>query len=296
MKLAIIGAPSSAGARALGQEKAPAMLREAKLIDGLREAGHEVKDYGDTEFSRFTPDLQNPKAQNKHSVLKVCRFVADKVERALRDGFHPILVGGDCTIAIGSLTGIVNVFTNIGLLYFDADADLNTPETTTTGILDGMVMAHVIGNGVKELSHLAKRYPILREENIAIFGLNRESGYVDPVEIEFLENSPIAQFSVKAIRDSGVESVAREALRTLESKVDRIFVHFDIDVITADDMPAVDVPHSNGLTYDEAARALKIFAKSDHFIGMEVTEFNADKDPDHQLAIRLTELITSAFR
>ena len=295
MKLAIIGVPSSAGARALGQEKSPAALREAKLIEGLREAGHEVKDYGDTEFSRFAPDPQNPKAQNKFSVLKVCKLVADKVERALRDGFHPILLGGDCTIAIGSLTGIVNAFTNLGLLYFDADADLNTPETTTTGILDGMVMAHVIGNGVEELSHLAKRYPILQEENIALFGLNRDSGYVDQAEIEFLESSPIAQFSMETIRDSGVESAAREALRTLESKVDKIFVHFDIDVITSDDMPAVDVPHSNGLTYDEAARALKIFVKSDHFIGMEVTEFNADKDPDHQLATRLTDLIISAL-
>lgn len=296
MKLAIIGVPSSAGARALGQEKAPAALREAKLVERLREAGREVIDCGDTEFFRFIPDLQNPRAQNKFSVMNVCRLVADKVERALRYGFNPILLGGDCTIAIGSLTGIVNVFSNIGLLYFDGDADLNTPETTTTGILDGMVIAHVIGNGVKELSHLAKRYPILREENIALFGLNLASGYVDPPEIEFLKSSSIVQFSMETIRDSGVESAARQALETLKSKVDKIFVHFDVDVINVGDMPAADVPHPNGLTFNEAARALKIFAQSDSFLGMEVTEFNANKDPDHRLATRLTELITSTLR
>jgi len=296
MKLAIFGVPSSAGARALGQEKAPAALREAKLIERLREAGHEVIDYGDTGSFRFIPDLQNPKAQNKFTVMKVCRLVANKVERALRDGFNPIILGGDCTIAIGSLTGIVNLFSNIGLLYFDGDADLNTPETTTTGIFDGMVIAHIIGKGVKELSHLAKRYPILREENIALFGLNLPSGYVDSPEIEFLEGSSIMQFSTKTIRDAGVESAARQALEALESNFDKIFVHFDVDVIDVSNMPAADVPHSGGLTFDEVARALNIFAQSESFLGMEVTEFNADKDRDHRLATKLTELIISALR
>ncbi len=296
MKLAVVGIPSSAGARALGQEKAPVALRESKLLENLREAGHEVIDYGDVESFRFIPDLQNPKAQNKFAVLEVCRVVAKKVERTLRDSFNPIILGGDCTIAIGSLTGIINVFSNVGLLYFDGDADLNTPETTTTGILDGMVIAHIIGNGINELSHLAKRYPILREENIVFFGLNLTSGYVDPPEIEFLERSPIVQFSTKTIREVGVESAAGQALEALKSKVDKIFVHFDVDVIDVGDMPAADVPHPNGLTFNEAARALKIFAQSDGFLGMEVTEFNADKDPDHRLATRLTELITFTLR
>lgn len=296
MKLAIVGVPSSAGARALGQEKAPAALREAGLVERLREAGHEVLDYGDTESFCFVPDYQNPKAQNKLAVMKVCRLVADKVERALRDGFNPVILGGDCTIAIGSLTGIVNVFSNIGLLYFDGDADLNTPETTISGILDGMVIAHVIGNGVKELSHLARRYPILREENIALFGLNLAGGYVDPPEVEFLKNSSIVQFSTETIRDAGVESAARQALEALKSEVDKIFVHFDVDVIDAGDMPAADVPHPNGLTFNEAAKALKIFAQSDGFLGMEITEFNADKDRGHRLAAKLTEFITSTLR
>lgn len=296
MKLAIIGVPSSAGARALGQEKTPDTLREGKLAERLREDRHEVIDYGDTESFCFIPDLQNPKAQNKFVVMKVCRLVAKKVERALRDGFNPLILGGDCTIAIGSLTGIVNVFSNVGLLYFDGDADLNTPETSTTGIFDGMVIAHIIGNGVKELSHLAKRYPILREENIALFGLNLASGYVDPPEIEFLESSSIVQFSTKTIRNAGVESAARQALEALKSKADKMFVHFDVDVIDVGDMPAADVPHSNGLTLNEAARALKIFAQSDSFVGMEITEFNAEKDRDNRLANKLTELIISTLR
>ncbi len=295
MKLAVIGVPSSAGARALGQEKAPTALREAKLIESLRDAGHEVNDYGDTESFCFTPDLQNPKAQNKFAVVKVCKLAAKKVERALQDGFKPIILGGDCTIAIGSLTGIVNVFSNIGLLYFDGDADLNTPETTITGILDGMVIAHLIGNGAEELSQLAKRYPILREEKIALFGLNLTSGYIDPPEIKFLEDSSIMQFSTKTIRDAGVESAAKQAVEALKSKVDRILVHFDVDVIDVGEMSAADVPHPNGLTFNETERALKIFTQSDSFLGMEITEFNADKDRAGQLTTKLANLIVSTL-
>jgi len=295
MNLAVVGVPSSAGARSVGQEKAPAVLRGAGLVEKLGEAGHEVIDYGDAESFCFIRDAHNPKAQNKFAVMKVCRHLADKVERALQDGFNPIVLGGDCTIAIGSLTGIVNIFPNVGLLYFDGDADLNTPETTTTGILDGMVVAHIIGRGVRELSHLAGRYPILREEDIVLFGLNLASGYVDAPEIEFLKSSPIVRFSTKRIRDAGVESAARQAFDSLKFKAEKIFVHFDVDVIDVSDMPAADVPHQGGLSFDEAARALKIFAQSEGFLGMEITEFNADKDLHRRLATKMTELVASSL-
>jgi arginase len=295
LKLAIIGVPSSVGARAKGQEKAPVALRRAGLIEKIEDAGHEVIDYGNTEPLHFTPDSDNPKAQNKSAVVKVCKLVAEKVKTALDNGFIPIILGGDCTIAIGSITGIAKVFSDVGLIYFDGDADLNTPQTTQSGIFDGMVLAHVIGNGAPELSHLGNRYPILHEENIVLFGLNHASGYIDPPEIDFLKTSSIAQFSTETIRKLGVETAARNSLKTLEFKASKIFVHFDVDVIDASEMPAADVPHLNGLTLDEAARALKIFAQSGSFLGMEITEFNTDKDQGGKLAARLAELIAFAL-
>jgi len=295
MKLGIIGIPSSAGARNLGQEKAPAALREARLVKRLTEKGHEVIDYGDIASFRYVPDTLHPKAQNKSTVVKVCRLAAKKVERILQDGFRPIVLGGDCTIAIGSLAGIVSFFPNVGLVYLDADADLNTPETTPSGIFDGMVVAHIIGRGDKELSHMARRYPILREEQVLLFGLNPTSGYVDPPEIEFLKSSPIVQFPIDAIRRKGAEPAANEAIRALESRVDKIFVHLDVDFISGADMPAADVPHKSGLSFDEATSALKTFLQSNGFVGMEITEFNAQKDRRHRLANMLTELIASAL-
>jgi arginase len=295
MKIGVIGVPSSAGARRLGQEKAPEALRRAGLIEKLVEAGHEAADYGDIGLYRYAPDTRNPKAQNKQTVLKVCSLVAGKVERVISDGSCPMVLGGDCTIAIGSLAGITSFFPKVGLIYLDSDADINTPETTPSGIFDGMVIAHIIGRGDRELAHLAKRYPILREEEIVLFGLNPTSGYVDPPEIEFLKSSPILQFPIQVIHRKGVESAARESLKMLESKANKMFVHLDVDFIGGSDMPAADIPHESGLSFNEAAAALKIFIRSKGFVGMEITEFNAAEDKQGRFANILVELLVSAL-
>jgi arginase len=293
MKIGILGVPSSAGARAMGQENCPAAIREANLIERLREAGHIVTDYGNTDSFKFAPDPRNPKSQNHALVARVCKLAAKRVSRIVRDGANPVILGGDCTIAIGSLAGIVDVLPNVGLIYLDADTDINTPETTPSGIFDGMVVSHIIGRGLKELSHIAKQYPILREENVVLFGFDPSSGFVDLPEMEFLKSSPIAQFSIEKIRKVGIESAAKQALKGLEQKVDKIFVHFDVDFINGVEMPAKDLLHPDGMTFKDAEQALKIFAESDGFLGMELTEFNPTKDIDNRTAARLVDLFGS---
>ncbi len=296
MKIGILGVPSSAGARAVGQENCPAAIREANLIERLREAGHAVTDYGNIESFKFAPDPRNPKSQNKTLVTRVCKLVAERVAGIVRDCVNPLILGGDCTIAIGSVAGIVGVLPNVGLIYLDADTDINTPKTTPSGIFDGMVVSHIIGKGLKELSHMAKRYPMLREENVALFGFDPSSGFVDPPEIEFLKSSPIVQFPIGKIRKVGIESAAKQALKGLKQKVDKIFVHFDSDFINGVEMPAKDLLHPDGFTFNDAEKALRIFAESEVFLGMEITEFNPTKDIDHRTASRLVDLFGSIFR
>jgi arginase len=296
MKIGILGVASSAGGRAVGLENCPTSLRKAGLINKLVEGGNEVADYGDTEVFIYSPDPRNPKSRNKNLVVKVCRLVAKKVEQIVRDGFHPLVLGGDCTIAIGSMAGIVNVFPSAGLIYLDDDTDLNTPATSPSGIFDGMVVSHIIGQGLNELSHLARRYPIAREEDVVLFGFDPFSGFVDPPEIEFLKSSPIAQFSLGEIRKAGVESSARVALQGLEAQVDKIFLHFDVDFIGSRELPAKDLVHPDGLTFDEAEKALKIFSGDEHFLGIEITEFNPTKDPDCHSTDRIVELLTQVLK
>ena len=150
-RIALIGAPSSAGARLVGQEQAPQRLRDAGLVQLLRSDGHEVVDLGDLAHASFVPDPQHPKQQNLSLVVNVLEQVASRVEAALADGAWPLVIGGDCTVTIGVLAALTKHFPRLGMMYLDGDVDLNTPETTHTGILDGMVLAHILGRDVSPL-------------------------------------------------------------------------------------------------------------------------------------------------
>ena len=143
-RIALIGAPSSAGARLVGQEQAPQRLRDAGLVQLLRSDGHEVADLGDLAQVSFAPDPQHPKQQNISLVVNVLEQVASRVEAALADGAWPLVIGGDCTVTIGVLAALTKHFPELGMIYLDGDVDLNTPDTTHTGILDGMVLAHIL--------------------------------------------------------------------------------------------------------------------------------------------------------
>jgi arginase len=290
----VISAPSSAGARQTGQERAPWAFRRAGLVERLRSVGASVMDEGDVPEVSFQPDDQRPRAQNIEPVLQVARELADRVDAAVRDGAVPMVLGGDCTITIGVLAGMVRHTPNLGLLYFDGDLDLNTPDTTVSGILDGMVMAHILGEGIEALARVGPRFPLMDPEDVVMFGYNPESPWIDAAETLALEkrrmlNYPLARISGNA----GV--AARQALAQLGDRTDSVLVHFDVDVIDFDDFPAGDVPHHQGLAFDEAMTALRVFLASPKFAGLVITEFNANRDPEGILARRLVEGVAEAL-
>jgi arginase len=293
-KIGILGVPSSAGARQTGQERAPQSFRRAGFIEHLHLAGLEVSDFGDLSEVPFLPDQQHPKAQNLQLVVEVVKRVANQVEGAVRDNAIPIVLGGDCTITLGVLAGLISHVPNLGLMYFDGDLDLNTPDTTPSGIFDGMVIAHMTGKGVDTLTRLGPRYPLMAEEDIVLFGYNTEAGAIDAVEVEVLQQCQMIKYPVFQIRGKAKES-AREALSQLENKVDFILVHFDVDVIDFEDFPAADVSHSQGLSFDEAMSAFELFVASRKFVALVITEFNAHRDADGMLARRFVEAVAKAL-
>ncbi|MEE9591974.1 MAG: arginase family protein, partial [Thermoplasmata archaeon] len=170
--LALIGVPSSAGARRRGQEGAPAALRAAGLLERLREEGLDVADLGDLPSVSFRPDTEHPRQQNLALVVGVARQVADRVDQALAGQRLPLVLGGDCSLSLGVIAALLRNPLRLGLLYFDGDLDLNTPETTPSGVFDGMVMAHILGRGTPQLAGIGPRRPLLSEEDIALFGYN----------------------------------------------------------------------------------------------------------------------------
>jgi arginase len=293
-KIGIIGVPSSAGARQTGQEQAIRAYREASLNEHLRLAGHSVTDFGDLPEVPFRPDQKHPKAQNLQLVVEVAKRVANQVEAVVRDHDLPIVLGGDCTITLGVLAGLIRQMPNLGLMYFDGDIDLNTPDTTVSGILDGMVMAHILGKGADALARVGPRYPLMAEENIVLFGYNTDAGWIDEAETQVLAQCQMMTYPSAQIRGTVKES-AKQALTQLESKAESILVHFDVDVIDDDDFPAGDVPHSQGISFQEAMAALSVFTASRKLAGLVITEFNATRDPDGALARRFVDAVAKAL-
>jgi len=290
-RTAFIGVPSSAGGRQTGQEGAPASLREAGLLERLGAAGLDISDLGDLAPVHFRPDIAHPRKQNLPLVAEVARQVADKVDRALADDRTPIVVGGDCSLSLGVISGLLRHIDRLGLVYFDADLDLNTPETTPSGVFDGMVLSHALGGGAPELASLGPRTPMVSEADIVLFGYDVDSGSIDPYEIEVMSQSKMWRHPLAEVRDDPI-AAAQAALGEIDANVDAVIVHFDVDVTS---IPAVDVPHVGGLDLMSAFAALRVFVASMHCAAVVVTEFNAELDPDGSHAARIVEGLVGAL-
>jgi len=275
--IGFIGVPSSAGAHWPGQEKTPKYLRSAGIIKQLEKVGINVIDFGDTPLVRFSPDKVNRNKQNWKKVVDVCNQLEEKVKSVFEQNIILLIIGGDCTISLGVISGILSKEEDIGLLYFDGHVDLNTPLTSSSGILDSMGIAHMIDaeGTVKELSYIGKRHPLLPKENIIIFGYNPKEN--NKPELELLAKLQIRNYSSLDIKRKGTRA-ANEAVNYLEQISKKFLVHLDVDVIDFTDLPVADVPqYSPGLMFDEVMDCLTVFVSSSKFGGLVITEFN----PDH---------------
>ena len=293
MKFGLIGVPSSAGAHGPGQEKAPSALRQAGLPGALREAGLEVEDLGDLPATRFTPDRDNRKRQSQSRVVKVARQVADSVARAVERELVPLVLGGDCTITLGVVAGLLRHQPDLGLIYFDGDADLTTPETTHSGIFDSMGVSHLIGNGDPELAHIGARFPLLAEDRIVLFGFHPYE--IEPEESRRLETSAMVTYPVTSMDGRPVE-LAAEARARLEERARAIAVHFDVDVMDSAEIPLADWPHYDALSFGDAMRCLSVFVGSPKLAALVVTEINPDHDPDGLLVRQFIDAFADAMR
>ncbi|TME47784.1 MAG: arginase family protein [Chloroflexi bacterium] len=291
--LGLLGVPSSAGAHGPGQEKAPSALRAAGLVEALRAGGLSVDDLGDLPLVRFRPDPTNPKQQSVGRVREVADRVAESVERAVAGGLLPVILGGDCTITLGVVAGLLRSTPALALLYFDGDADLTTPETTHSGIFDGMGIAHLTGAGAAELTRMGQRYPLLPEDHIALFGFHPHE--LEPDDPPRLQRSAMLKYPVTSLERPPLDQ-AREAMRLLEERADAVLVHFDVDVLDSAEVPLGDWPHYQALALVDAMQALKIFISSPKLAGLVITEINPDHDPDGSLVRRFVDGLSRALQ
>ncbi len=174
--LGVIGVPTSAGAFAPGQEQAPAALREAGLLDRLRTHGVEVHDHGDREVWRWRPDRVERHAQNAPEIARIVKETAARVSDAVAAGELTLVLGGDCTVGIGSVAGHIGAGDRLGVIYFDTHADLNVPSSVREGALDWMGMAHMLGEpgAVDAVVHAGPRVPLLDPDQVILFAWGPE--------------------------------------------------------------------------------------------------------------------------
>ena len=290
-KIALIGAPSSAAAFSAGSEKAPAALRAAGLLEKLQTAGYEVVDYGDCAPRLFADDEEHRRARNLPEIVAGLNDLKTRAELAVKSGALVLVLGGDCAQVIGLLTGARRYYRHVNLLWFDRDADLNTPASTPSGRIDGMVVAHVIGKGAPELVRFWSEAPLVREPDVTLFGLER----IDPPEQEFLSKSPMRYIYAADIVAKGGSKAAHEALAQVHADAREFVLHLDTDVIAQEDFPAVNVPGSGGMRFDDVRAAFVEFAKHMNLLGLDVAQYNPDKDPDGSGASKLVDLLVEAL-
>jgi len=290
-KIALIGAPSSAAAFLAGTEKAPAALRAVGLVERLQSAGYEVIDHGDCAPRLFADDDEHKRARNLKEIVAGLNDLKVRAELAVKSGALVLVLGGDCAQMIGLLTGVRRYYKHVNLLWFDRDADLNTPASTPSGRIDGMVVAHVIGRGAPELVRFFGESPLVREPDVTLFGLER----LDPPEQEFLSKSPMRHIDAGDIQSKGGTAAARDGLNYVHADAHEFVLHLDTDVIAANEFPAVNVPGEDGLRMAEVRAALSEFAKHRNLLGLVVAQYNPDKDPDGSGAKKLVDLLVETL-
>jgi arginase len=272
--VAIVGAPTSAGAYAPGQEDGPQAVRAAGLLEELRRWNGSVVDLGDIPRFRWRPDRESPRAMNVAAVAGAIRAVAEKVSSAVQQGHLPLVIGGDCTIELGTVLGMRQHKESFRLVYFDAHPDLNVPSAVPDGCLDWMGVAHLLAvdGALPELGRLGERTPALDPSDLLLFAnspprsTRHELRVIEELRIETVPEDRVA-------RDPG--GMATEVIARLAQEQRSYLVHFDTDVIDFADLPLAENTDKNvGLAFETVMEALDGLLAGEGLSALTVTELN----------------------
>lgn len=295
-KIKVIGVPLDLGQDRRGVDMGPSAIRVANLNARLRALGYEVEDAGNlpVEIPETRP-MGSHRAKYLKEIADTCRRVARQVSAALRDGFAPLVLGGDHSIAIGTVAGVSRHHRSqrktIGLIWIDAHADMNTPQTTPSGNVHGMPLACCIGLGPRELTHLAGYAPSVPPANVALVGVRD----VDALEKPHVKRSGVRAFTMRHIDERGMRAVMEEAIQIASSGTAGFHVSLDMDYIDPAEAPGVGTPIRGGGTYREAHLALEMISDAGRMTSMEIVEVNPVVDTGNRTANLAVELAMSAF-
>jgi arginase len=284
------------GAGRRGVDMGPSAIRLAGLNEKLALLGYQVDDLGNVTVDLPENIPAGPvNARYLPQIAHTCERVAEMVERAMEQGRLPLVLGGDHSVAMGTVAGVASVYRKqeqkIGLIWIDAHADMNTPESSPSGNVHGMPLASLVGMGPRELTHIAGFAPKVDAANVAIIGLRS----VDEIEGENVRAAGVTAFTMRDIDERGLRSVMQEAIARATSGTAAFHLSFDMDAVDPDEAPGVGTPVRGGITYREAHLAMETVCDSGMMVSMEMVEVNPVIDSANRTALLAVELVMSAL-
>jgi len=293
-RVTLIGVPLDLGAGRRGVDMGPSALRVADVNAKVAALGYQVDDSGDLPVRiRETQGPGDARLKYLKQIVEVCVLLRDRVAEALGEGSLPIVLGGDHSVAMGSIAGLARHLNGrrqkVGLIWFDAHADANTPETSPSGNIHGMPLAAVLGHGAESLVNLAGFLPMVEASRAALVGIRD----VDPAERATVKSSGIGVFTMRDIDERGMRSVMEEAIQRATTGTAGIHVSFDLDGIDPDFAPGVGTPSPGGLTFREAHLAMEMLADTGKVLSAELVEVNPILDQRNGTATLAVDLLCS---
>ena len=294
--IAIIGAPMDLGAGRRGVDMGPSALRLAGLNDKLAALGYEVEDQGNVRVDQpETTPVGPAEARYLPQIAHTCARLAEMVEKAANEGRLPLVLGGDHSVAIGTVSGMARHFQKanrkMGLIWIDAHADMNTPATSPSGNVHGMPLACLIGWGPRELINMSGHVPAVDPSNVVLIGLRS----IDDVERLNVRGAGVHPFTMRDIDERGMVAVIKEAIKIATADTAGFHLSVDMDALDPREAPGVGTPVRGGITYREAHLAMELICDSGAMTSLEIVEVNPVLDEVNRTAQLAVELVMSAL-
>jgi arginase len=295
-KVRIIGVPLDLGQERRGVDMGPSALRVAGLNARIAELGFEVEDAGNlTVPIRETHHAGDHRAKYLKEIAENCERHAKWVVRTLREGFMPLVLGGDHSIAIGTVAGVAEFYRRkkkkVGLIWVDAHADMNTPETSPSGNIHGMGLACCLGYGPRKLTHVLNSAPAVSASNAVLVGVRE----VDATEKQLVKESGLTVYTMREIDERGLRVVMQEAIAIADRDTAGFCATLDMDFVDPSEAPGVGTPVRGGATYREAHLVMEMIADAKRMLSLEIVETNPVIDVANKTANLGVELALSAL-
>jgi len=294
--VSIIGFPMDLGADRRGVDMGPSALRIAGLQTKLETLGYKVQDTGDIKIEIMEKQkIKNPQLKYLDEIVRTSKLLSEKVEKVLDNGDFPLCLGGDHSMALGTISGIASYCNKkklkLGVIWIDAHSDMNTDETSPSGNIHGMPLASLLGIGNNELVNFLGFSPKLLSDNCSLIGIRS----IDEAEKNNIKKLKVPVYTMNDIDKLGIHRIIAKVLKQFREKVDHIHISLDVDSVDPSVAPGVGTPVPGGLSYREAHLLMETIAECGCMSSLEIAEVNPILDHKNQSAIFTAELIASSM-